>query len=190
VTLHRTDAPGGIVSLTRFDGSVFADPCDDVSQASIDAGPEALIGLLADDPYLTAGEPIQVPVAGLEATQLDVAALVADGCPLDFYLLWAIADIEGGGEFVLAPAEQARFIVMDAGGTTLVVAIEAFPGVVYPDFLDEAMALVETLTVELPRGGSPSPKPGGTASPEPVGSASPEPGRSPAPDAGSSTAAG
>ena len=52
------------------------------------------------------------------------------------------------GEFVQVPGQESRFVVVDVGADTIVIAIEALPGTPFEPFALAAMELVRSMTFE------------------------------------------
>jgi hypothetical protein len=168
-TLLREDEPGTVVSVTRFDGAVFVDSCDPTSLSEVEATAARLMAVIAGNPYLNPGAPVEVEVDGRDAWQLDVATPEYAECPLEFLLLFALPIAEGG-EFVQVADQQSRFVAVDIADTVVVVAIESLPGVPFGELLEASLELVASMGIE--------PGPPGI----PAESAAPPPA-SPGPDA-------
>ena len=154
VVLERVDIPGGVLTITRFDGDAFADACDPSSLTWVEPSAERLIDIIAGEPRLSTGEPQVIDVGGLAALSLEVSTPPLEGCALPYLLLWALPF--EGGEFVQVPGQQARFIALDAGPDTLVVAVETLIAEPFGFFDSAAMEVVESLRVE---GAGASPRP-------------------------------
>jgi hypothetical protein len=173
-TLERADPPGGVLSVTRFDGEAFVDSCDPTSMTLVEPGVMRLVEILAGNPYLNPAPPDVLEVDGFRGLSLDLGVPAYTECPRPFVLLWALP-IEGGGEFVQVANQQSRFVVLDVDGDVIVVAIETFPGVPFGRFLDESMALLETMRISpgqyLPQEPDPTPEPAADASLPPAGRA-------------------
>jgi hypothetical protein len=149
LTYERVDTPGGVLTLTRFDGAVFTESCDSTSLTMVEPTAARLIEVIAGSPWLEvqAGV-VEGEVGGLAAHSLDVVTpqLAPDECSLPYLLIWAI-DMEDG-QFVQVPGQASRFIGVDVGPDTLVIAIETLPGVPFEAFASEAMRLVSTMSFE------------------------------------------
>ena len=52
------------------------------------------------------------------------------------------------GEFVQIPGQAARFIALDVGTDTVVIAIETLPGMPFEPFALEAMELIRSIAFE------------------------------------------
>ena len=159
-TLERTDPPGQVLTVTRFDGEAFVDSCDPTSLTTVDPGVQRLIEIVAGNPFLSAGPSAPIEVSGYQGLSLDVATPMAQVCPRPLLLLWALPVQDG--EFVQVPGQQSRFIVLDVEGDIIVIAIESFPGVPFGGLLERSMDLVESMRIEP---GEAEPSPGETASP-------------------------
>lgn len=181
-TLLREDEPGTVVSVTRFDGAVFLDSCDPTSLSEVDPTAARLVAVIAGNPYLNPGAPVQLEVDGRGAWQLDVATPEYTECQLQFLLLFALP-IADGGEFVQVADQQSRFIVVDIADTAVVIAIESLPGVPFGELLEASVELVGTMTIEPGPPGIPdetTASPAASSAPEAPSSASPSPEPSPA----------
>jgi hypothetical protein len=146
VVLERPDMLGGVLSLTRFDGDTFADSCDDTSFTWVEPSAQRLIEIIGGNPFLAVDPPTETEVGGYGGVSLDVLVppWAPDECRLTMLLLWAIP--MPSGEFVQLPGQESRFIVLDVGTDTIVVAIEALPGTPFEPFADAAMELVRSMT--------------------------------------------
>jgi hypothetical protein len=180
-TLLRRDEPGTVLSVTRFDGAVFVDSCDPTSLSEVEATAARLMAVIAGNPFLNPGAPVQVEVDGRDAWQLDVATPAFTECQLDWLLIFALPVAEGG-EFIQVADQQARFIAVDVDGTVVVVAVESLPGVPFGELLEASLQLVDSMTIEPaesalpddpaahspdPGASQPLPSPGSPASPSP-----------------------
>ena len=147
-TLEYADAPGAVLSVTRFDGDTFLDSCDPTSLTVVDPSAERLAEIIAGNPFVAAGPIESIEVDGFEGRWFDVGVPTYDPseCALPYLLLWAIP-IGDGGEFVQVPNQQSRFVILDVDGDTIVVAIESFPGVPFGAFLEDSMELVRSLRI-------------------------------------------
>lgn len=162
-TLERTDQPGAVLTVTRFDGDVFLDSCDPSSLAVVEATVGRLAEVIAGHPFLNPGPPAGIDVDGFRGISLDVATPAYTECRLPYLLIWALP-IGDGGEFVQVADQQARFLIIDVEDTVVVVAIEAMPGVPFGGFLEASMALVDSMRIE-PDGSLPPALPDPTAAP-------------------------
>ena len=134
-TLERTDPPGTVLTVTRFDGETFLDSCDPSSMTVVEPSVERLAEIIAGNPYLNPGPPRAIEVDGYRGLQLDVGVPAYTECQLPFLLIWALP-IGEGGEFVQVADQQSRFIILDVEGDVIVVAIESFPGVPFGGLLE------------------------------------------------------
>jgi len=178
-TLERTDPPGAVLSVTRFDGEAFLDSCDASSMTIVEPSVGRLAEIIAGNPYLNPGPPSPIEVDGHRGLQLDIGVPAYSECQLPFLLIWAVP-IGSGGEFVQVADQQSRFILLDVDGDVISIAIESFPGVPFGGLLDAAMDLVGSMRIEP---GEYVP-PDATESPGPSSSPgqSAAPGESPRPD--------
>jgi hypothetical protein len=188
-TLEYLDAPGAVLSVTRFDGETFLDSCDPTSMSLVEATVPRLTEIIAGNPYLAAGTPAITEAGGYSGLQVDVGVptYAPTECGLPYVLLWAVP-IGGGGEFVQVANQQSRFLILDVGGDVIVIAIEAFPGVPFAGFLEAGMKLVDSMHLVPGAYVPPTPAPslGPDASPAPEPSASPQPSMAPANDGSAS----
>ena len=143
-TLERTDPPGAVVSVTRFDGEAFLDSCDASSMTIVEPSVGRLAEIIAGNPYLNPGTPSPIEVDGHSGLQLDIGVPAYSECQLPFLLIWAVP-IGSGGEFVQVADQQSRFILLDVEGDVIIIAIESFPGVPFGGLLDATMELVGSL---------------------------------------------
>lgn len=151
------DSGPAAISVVRFDGIVFGEPCLTdgdvetyiVDTLTLDTTPEAFMQRLAENPFLTTSEPVSVIVGGAPGLQVDLTSAIGAECDPPVTFLWELPVV---GEFHLNDGESARVIALDVGGDVVVVFIEAFPGVDYPPFLEAAMSVVETMDL-TPAGG-------------------------------------
>jgi hypothetical protein len=171
-TLERTDQPGAVLTVTRFDGDVFLDSCDPSSLAVVEATVARLAEVIAGHPFLNPGPPAATDVDGFRGISLDVATPAYTECRLPYLLIWALP-IGDGGEFVQVANQQARFLIIDVEDTVVVIAIEAMPGVPFGGFLEASMGLVDSMRIE-PGTYEPPAGPAATAAP-PTADASPSP---------------
>ena len=180
-TLEYADAPGTVLSVTRFDGDTFLNSCDPSSLTVVDPSAERLAEIIAGNPFVAAGPIESIEVDGFDGRWFDVGVPTYDPseCALPYLLLWAIP-IGDGGEFVQVPDQQSRFVILDVDGDTIVFAIEAFPGVPFGAFLESSMELVRSLRITP---GEYIPPPTSNPSPEATPAASeasrPDPGTAP-----------
>jgi hypothetical protein len=149
--LQPGDMPAWI-TLTTFDGAVFASPClpfekfdalDDDAVA-IDHTADAFISHLASHPLLTTSEPEPLVVAGFDAISIDISEVTSTCAEPEWALLWALPGVQ---EFHLTAGERARFIALDVEGEVVVLAFEALPDTDLDVFLDLATGLVDTLEI-------------------------------------------
>ncbi|CAN5600170.1 hypothetical protein BH24CHL9_BH24CHL9_09610 [soil metagenome] len=146
VVLERVDIPGGVLTITRFDGDTFADSCDPTSLTWVEPSAERLIDIIAGDPRLSAGEPAAIEVGGFPAISLEVLTPPLERCGVPYLLIWALPF--QGGEFIQLPGQQARFIVLAVGPDVLVVAIETFIEEPFGFFASAAMEIVASLRID------------------------------------------
>jgi hypothetical protein len=185
-TLEYADAPGSVVSVTRFDGETFLDSCDPTSMTVVEPSVSRLAEIIAGDPYLNPGTPEIVDVDGFAGLSLDIGVPAYTECALPYVLVWAIP-VGEGGEFVQVANQQSRFIILDVDGDVIVIAIESFPGVPFGSFLEASMELVDSMRITPGEYVPPEP----TASPEasPEGEAEAGASASPSPSSGGGTSA-
>jgi len=168
-TLEHADAPGGVLSVTRFDGEAFLDSCDPSSMIVVEPSIGRLGEIIGGNPYLNPGPPDVIEVDGYTGLVLDVGVPTYTECRLPWLLIWALP-IGDGGEFVQMANQQSRFVLLDVDGDVIVVAIESFPGVPFGGFLETSMELVESMRIEpgeyIPPEPTPSPSPSEDAEPE------------------------
>ena len=145
--LLRPDEPGAVVSVTRFDGAVFVDSCDQTSMTEVEVTVPRFMTVIAGNPYLNPGTPTPVEVDGFEGLSLDLATPAYTECQEEFLLLWALP-VSDGGEFVQVADQQSRFIALDVDGDVVVVAIESLPGVPFGELLEASLELVDSMTIE------------------------------------------
>jgi hypothetical protein len=180
-TLERTDPPGGVVSVTRFDGETFLDSCDASSMTVLEPSVGRLAEIIAGNPYLNPGQPSPIEVDGHRGLQLDVGVPAYTECQLPFLLIWAVP-IGSGGEFVQVANQQSRFILLDVAGDVIVIATESFPGVPFGGLLEASMELLGSMRIEPGEYVPPSPTPPASPQPQPditpAASAAPSGGRS------------
>jgi hypothetical protein len=121
-TLEYADAPGAVLSVTRFDGDTFLDSCDPSSLTVVDPSAERLAEIIAGNPFVAAGPIEPIEVDGFEGRWFDVGVPTYDPseCALPYLLLWAIPIGDGG---------------------------ESFPGVPFGAFLEDSMELVRSLRI-------------------------------------------
>lgn len=166
-TLERTDPPGTVVSVTRFDGETFLDSCDPTSMAVVEPSVERLAEIIAGNPFLNAAPPAAIEVDGFSGVQLDVGVPAYTECPRAFVLIWAVP-IGEGGEFVQVANQQSRFVILDVDGDVIVIAVESFPGVPFGSLLDASMDLIESMRIEPGEYMAPTPTPEPTPTSDPV----------------------
>jgi hypothetical protein len=142
--LVRSGIEGG-VTVTHFDGEVFAEPCTPDAQSSVEASARGFVDWLAAHPELDAADPVDTTLSGQPAIQLDVTADVGAECPETPRIwLWVLPVV---GDFHLDEGEAARFIAADVGDTTLVIVIETFDPAQQDDLLEATAPILESLTV-------------------------------------------
>lgn len=148
VTFEREDMPGGVITLTRFDGDAYADSCDASSLTRVEASAERLIEIIGGNPFLAADTPEPIELDGATGRSIDVSTppWTPDECRLALLLIWAIPMKDG--EFVQIPGQEARFIALDVGADTVVVAIETLPGTPFEPFSLQAMELIRSIAFE------------------------------------------
>jgi hypothetical protein len=148
LTFERPDMPGGVLTITRFDGDAYADSCDPTSLTTVEPSAERLIEIIAGNPWLDAEPPEPVEVGGVPGLSVDLVAPPFDPseCALPLLLLWAIPMEDG--EFVQVAGQASRFIATEVGRDTIVIAIETLPGLPFEPFALEAMEVVRTLAFE------------------------------------------
>lgn len=176
-TLEYVDAPGSVLSVTRFDGETFLDSCDPSSMTLVEPSVARLAEIVAGNPYLNPGAPAVVDIDGFAGLSLDIGVPAYAECALRSLLLWAIPIGEGGDFFVQMANQQSRFLILDVEGDVIVIAIESFPGVPYGGFLEASMELVESMRITPGEYVPPEPDP----SAEPTPEVSDEPTASPSP---------
>ena len=72
-----------------------------------------------------------------------------------------------GGEFVQVADQQSRFVILDVGGDTIVIAIETFPGVPFGGLLEASMDRLGAMRIEPGEWVPPQPTPSPSADPGP-----------------------
>jgi hypothetical protein len=142
---EHTAYPGGVLTLTRFDGDAYADSCDPTSLTSVEPSAARIIEVIAGNPWLEAEPSEPVEVGGLEGLSIDVVTPLfgPTECALPLLLLWAVP--MENGEFVQIGGQSSRFIALDVGTDTIVIAIETVPGVDFEPFATEAMEVVRSM---------------------------------------------
>jgi hypothetical protein len=145
VTFERADMPGGVVTLTRFDGDTYADSCDESSITWVEPSAERLIEIIGGNPFLEADSPEPIELAGSTGQSIDVSTppFTPDECRIALLLIWAIPMKDG--EFVQIAGQESRFIALDVGTDTVVIAIETLPGTPFDPFALEAMELLGSI---------------------------------------------
>ena len=175
ITLESTTVPGGVLTITRFDGEAFVDSCDPLSAVSVDVSVQRAAEIIGANPLLRVAPPSLIDVDGRRAVQLDVAVPAFEDCAVPFLLLWLIPNMEQG-EFVQVADQQSRFILVDVESEVIVIAIETFPGVPFGPVLDASMDIVESMRITTAVAASESPRPSdAAASPGPADAPSPTP---------------
>jgi hypothetical protein len=178
-TLESLEAPGAVLSVTRFDGETFLDSCDPTSMSLVEASVPRLTEIIGGNPFLSAGPPDVIEVDGYTGLRLDVGVprYAPEECALPYLLLWAIP-VGSGGEYVQVADQQSRFVILDVDGDVIVMAIESLPGVPFGGFLEASMEVLESMRIEPGEYEPlPDPAPAATQPPseaEPGASASPE----------------
>ena len=161
-TLFYRDAPGSVMSFTRFDGEAFLESCDPTSMTLVDPSVTRLAEIIAGNPYLNPDTPDAIEVDGFAGISLDVGVPAYTECRLDEVLIWAIP-VGEGGQFVQTANQQSRFLILDVGGDVIVIAIESLPGVPFGGFLEAATELVESVRITpgeyVPPEPTPEPEP-------------------------------
>ncbi len=145
-TLERTDPPGTVLSVTRFDGETFLDSCDPSSMTVVEPSVERLAEIIGGNPYLNPGPPAAIEVDGHRGLALDVGVPAYSECRLPFLLIWAVP-IDNGGEYLQVADQQSRFILLDVDGDVIVIAIESFPGVPFGGFLEKSLEVVQSMRI-------------------------------------------
>jgi hypothetical protein len=177
-TLERSDPPGTVVSVTRFDGEAFLDSCDPSSMTTVSPSVGRLAEIISGNPYLSPAPAKPIEVDGHRGLQVDVGVPAYTECQLPFLLIWAVP-IGSGGEFVQVANQQSRFVLLDVAGDVIVIAIESFPGVPYGSLLEASMELIGSMRIEpgeyVPPEPAPSPGPSEASAPP---TSSPSPGAS------------
>ncbi len=173
-TLQRTDPPGSVLSVTRFDGETFLDSCDASSMTLVEPSVARLAEIIAGNPFLSPAPPKPIEVDGYAGLMLDIGVPAYGECRLPFLLIWALP-IDDGGEFVQVADQQSRFALLDVDGDVIVIAIESFPGVPFGSFLETSMGVLDSMRIEpgeyVPPVSTTSPQ----SSPSPQSSRSPQP---------------
>jgi hypothetical protein len=148
VTFERADMPGGVLTLTRFDGDTYADPCDPSSLTWVEPSAERIIEIIGGNPFLEADSPAPIELGGYSGRSVDVTTppYTAEECRLALLLIWAIPMEEG--EFVQLAGQAARFIALDIGRDVVVIAIETLPGAPFEPFAERSMELLRSLAFE------------------------------------------
>ncbi len=147
VILERTDVPGAVLTITRFEGDVFIDSCDPSSLTTVEATVARLVEVIGGNPRLNAAPPSPADVDDRLGITLDVATPAIGDCAVRDLLLWIVPAMEKG-EFVQVANQQSRFIMVDVDGDIVVIAIETFPGVPFGSMLDASMDLVGSMRFE------------------------------------------
>jgi hypothetical protein len=145
LTFEHTAFPGGVLTITRFDGDAYADSCDPTSLTSVEPSSARIIEVIAGNPWLEAEAPEPVEVGGLQGRSIDVVAPLfgPTECAIPLLLLWAVPMEDG--EFVQIGGQSSRFIAVDVGSDTVVIAIETLPGLAFEPFATEAMDVVASM---------------------------------------------
>jgi hypothetical protein len=167
-------APGAL-SMVPFTGEVYVDPClqESVETVQIDGTPEGLVGELAANPNLFAGEPTETEIAGYQGLQLDVATQEVMVCDPPVAALWSIPE---RGLYMLELGQEARFMPIDVDGQTLVVVAETFGGADLEQLLEASQEVIDSIEIDTtavppsipPNSASPSAAPSTVTSAEPA----------------------
>ena len=112
--------------------------------------PEDMVAWLREHPYLEAGEPTPANVGGVSGTQLDVVVSPVPKeysyeCPAPCVPGWDLSAEPDAYDFL--PGYKDRLFVLDVGGETVIVAIEA-PEETFEEFLPKAQKVLDTVEWE------------------------------------------
>ena len=160
VQLGQQGIEAAAVTITRFPGTVFAEPCvqDEDFDAyfadtqDIEASAQGFVDHLAANPFLALEEPTAIELGGWSGLQVDLTSSIPEAdCQPPVTFLWELPVV---GEFHLVDQESARAIALDVGEDVVVIFIEANPGVDWPAFLEASMPLVESVSITSPDAGA------------------------------------
>ena len=120
-------APGaGIAFFVSVVDNTFSDPCRHVQRdPKLEATVEALAAGLGEIPDTTATAPVQVMLAGNEATYLELTIAPSLPCDPDEFYLWQ--DSPNADWWALAPQEMIRVWIIEVGGGRVAVAARSYP---------------------------------------------------------------
>jgi hypothetical protein len=159
------------ISFSKFFGLVNADPCDPASETTIPTRATDLIAWFQDNPVLTVSTPVATSVGGVAATQLDVTATVPAECT--FGVVFLFPSPSGQGQFVMETGEVVRFFVLEVGGETLMITIDAYAGVDFETFRAKAQPVIDSIRFALVTEPTPTPTPTPAAPTAPPASPTP-----------------
>ena len=156
VQLGQEGVEAAALTITRFPGTVFAEPCvrdEDFDAYFADtqmseASAQGFIDRLAANPFLTVEEPTEIELGGWPGLQVDLTSSIPEAdCQPPVTFLWELPVV---GEFHLVDRESARAIALDVGEDVIIIFVEANPGVDWPAFLEASMPLLESLSITSP----------------------------------------
>jgi hypothetical protein len=139
----RTARAPAAMSVMRFPGDVFTDPCAVGSTEPV-SGADALVMWLEDHDSLEVNQVTPTEVAGRPATQVDATTTVPAACPDPVVFLWPLPVSR---EFHFNDGETVRLLVVDLERFSMVVVLEAFPGADPTEFFARAQAVLDTMEI-------------------------------------------
>ena len=148
-SLFLADVPEGAISVVAYTGEIFTDPCDpDGGTETIETSLTAFMDMLTTRHGITATAPEEVEAGGQPALQTDLTTNIDAACAATAdgrLLLWTLPV---HGDFHFNDEEQARVIAVDAEGTTVILVVEALPGIEdYDHLIEHFEEVVETMTI-------------------------------------------
>lgn len=148
--LFLADVPEGSISVLRFGGEVYSDPCAPEPGATtpLDPTAAAFIGHLVGLTGMTGNAPLEVEVGGRPGLQVDIPFDYAAACPGgadDRLWLFPLADDDN---LHLSDGEQDRVVAVDTGSGLVTFWIASFQGdPEYDHLLGHAAEVMETMTI-------------------------------------------
>jgi hypothetical protein len=129
------------IYVFSFSGHVWEGACGE-ERVHTDFSAGELAAWLADHPNLTSGDVQITDVGGRTAHQVDVTAVLPEECQPFLDLIGT--DVEFDNLFV-ADGERIRFLLVELGAQTILIAIDDFDGDNFEELLARAQGMIDSI---------------------------------------------
>jgi hypothetical protein len=121
--------PDGAAFFASTITATFSDPCAHIPRSpNVGSTVAAAATALTEIPDISASDPVQTRLAGLDATLVELSIPASLPCAPEQFLLWTDDPTVDGGWWALALNESVRVFILEVQGRPVAIAARTFPG--------------------------------------------------------------